>query len=32
MFRWFFAAKLEREYECDEWDDDINVYISRVGG
>jgi hypothetical protein len=32
MVRWFFDGKLECEYECDDWHDDINVYISLVGG
>jgi hypothetical protein len=32
MLRWFVDGKLEHEYECDDCDDDINVYIRRVGG
>jgi hypothetical protein len=32
MVRIFSDGKLECEHECDDWDDDINVYISRVGG
>jgi hypothetical protein len=32
MVRIFSFGKLEHEYECDDCDDDINVYITGVDG
>jgi hypothetical protein len=32
MVRIFNDGTLETEYECDDCDGDINVYIDRVGG